>query len=88
MQDHVEAVLVWSDRGPSGAVDRWLKAHGLGVQKMKAGLLVSGPRDRFQQAFGVPPQAPANLPVPAELAPHVASIAVPAPRRREEDERA
>ena len=81
MLDHVEAVLVWSDHGPSDAVDRWLADRGFQVQKMRAGLLVSGPKERFESAFGVSLKAPARLPVPEALAPHVASIGVPAPRR-------
>jgi hypothetical protein len=79
---HVEAVLLWSEAGPSDAVREWLESRGLSVMTMRAGLLISGPQARFASAFGVDLQAPpAALPVPEDLRPHVASIAIPRLRR-------
>jgi len=81
--DYVEAVLLWSAGGPSPDVRRWLEDRGLVVTPMVTGLLVSGSRQHFQEAFGTEAasgQAPYPLPVPEALQGAVDSIVVPAPR--------
>lgn len=69
--DYVEAILTWSDTGPSPDVGAWLQAHGL---------LVAGGSSIFESAFGAPidrTATPQRLPIPAALRPHVGSIVVP-----------
>lgn len=79
---HVEMVLLWSDAGPSDAVRKWFESRGLAVLPMAAGLLISGPESRVASALSVDLKAPPQVvPVPDDLKPHVASIAVPRPRR-------
>lgn len=79
---HVEAVLHWSGAGPDDGVKRWLEARGLTVLAMQAGLLVSGPRSRLEQAFQVDlGSSPEELPLPEALRDHVASVRIPRARR-------
>jgi hypothetical protein len=83
-EERVEAVLLWSDDGPSDAVTQWLRTRGLEVLPMSAGLLVCGTRTRFEAAFDTtigPRERATTLPVPAELQHHVQSIGLPALRK-------
>jgi hypothetical protein len=83
-EDHVEAILVWSDRGPSDTVARWLTERGFAVKPMRAGLLVSGDSARFEAVFSTPlagAERPLSLPIPATLRSNVQSIGIPELRR-------
>jgi hypothetical protein len=81
---HVEAILTWSAAGPSDAVKAWLTERGFTAASMKVGLLVSGNSELFEEVFGVTRAEPGpkqvDLPIPAELRAHVASVGIP--RRR------
>jgi hypothetical protein len=82
--EYIEAILVWSDQGPSPEVESWLHAHGFETMEMAAGLLVTGTRRQFAAAFGVDPlvdERPLALPVPNELRDKVVSIMIGPPRR-------
>jgi hypothetical protein len=82
--ERVEAVVLWSDHGPSDAVTQWLRTHGLEALPMSAGLLVCGQRTQFEAAFHTvigSRDGATTLPVPAELKPHVQSIGLPALRK-------
>lgn len=82
-QNHVEIFLKWTAPGAHPEVKAWLQQHGLSARPMGPGLLVSGDRDVLARAFNVPPDhlhGPADVPIPRELAPHVASITIPKPR--------
>jgi hypothetical protein len=82
--DYIEAILVWSDQGPSPEVESWLRAHGFQTIDMAAGLLVTGTRRQFAAAFGIEPtvrESPLALPVPDELRDKVASLMIGPPRR-------
>ena len=84
---HVEAVLLWSEAGPSDAVREWFTARGLSVVPMRAGLLISGEQSLIESAFAVDlgqSPLPVSLPVPEALKPHVRSIAIPPLRRLSE----
>jgi hypothetical protein len=82
--DHVEALLVWGERGPVPEVDGWLRERGLQTLPMAAGLLVTGTVRQFASVFGIDPgrgQRAVEVPVPPELRDGVASITIPpAPR--------
>ena len=81
---YVEAILVWSDRGPAPEVESWLRDHGFQTLEMAAGLLVSGTGRQFRAAFGLDQlvaERPLALPVPDELRDKVASIMIGPPRR-------
>lgn len=81
-ENHLEAILLWSAKGPSLAVERWLSNRGLAVAPIGAGLLVSGGREVFEAAFGVSLvglDLPIDLPVPVELHDHVAAISIRRP---------
>jgi hypothetical protein len=81
-EDHVEAILLWSAKGPSPAAERWLSDRGLMVTPMRAGLLVSGGREAFEVAFGVAlagRDLPVSLPVPVPLGDNVAAISIRRP---------
>jgi hypothetical protein len=81
-EDHVEAILLWSAKGPSPAAERWLSDRGLAVTPMRAGLLVSGSREVFEAVFGVAlvgRALPVALPVPVELGDNVAAISIRRP---------
>ena len=82
--DYIESLLVWNERGASDSVRQWFVDHGFNVTPMRAGLLITGPRDRFETLFGVDlkdAEPPIQLPIPRELSPHVASFGIPRPRR-------
>jgi hypothetical protein len=82
---HVEAILLWSEAGPSDTARTWLTGRGFVVASMKAGLLVSGSSELFEEVFGVASAEagpePVELLVPAELRAHVASVGIPRRRR-------
>ncbi len=40
--DYIEAILIWSEKGPSPDVDIWFTQRGLKVAPMRQGLLISG----------------------------------------------
>jgi hypothetical protein len=77
-QRHLEVVVELKPGGDAAAVVAWLERQGLATAPLVAGLLASGDRDGVQAAFGSEPRG--TLAVPAELAEHVASIAVVPPK--------
>ena len=82
--EHVEAILIWSEAGSSEAAEQWLRGQGLALTRMTAGLLLSGRRSVFETAFGVAlggREGPVELPLPRELQGHVRSVGVPKVRR-------
>jgi hypothetical protein len=82
--DHIEAILVWSTRGPHDRVEWWLTTQGLSCAPMRAGLLVSGSRHRFEQLFGVglaDRSRPVELSPPPNYRPWIDSFTVPPLRR-------
>jgi hypothetical protein len=82
--DYFEAILIWSEKGPSTAVNDWFTKRGLKVAPMHKGLLISGEQSIFENAFQVEPLGPNRplaLPVPAEISDHVFTITVMKPRR-------
>src|SRR5262245_5450741 len=84
MPDHVEAVLIWSEKGASDKVAIWLGQHGFTVAAMRRGLLVSGDRKTFETVFKVSlnnSDGDVALPVPAAIQEAVSSITVGRLRR-------
>jgi hypothetical protein len=82
--DYIEAILIWSEKGPSTAVNAWFTKRGLKVAPMRKGLLISGEQSIFEDVFQVEPlrhERPLALPVPAELSDHVSTVTIPKPRR-------
>ncbi len=82
--DYLEAVLLWSEGGPSPRAAQYLERYGLTILPMAAGLLISGDRRQFEEAFQSDLsqiQTPFALPVPPELQTVVASIVIPGERR-------
>ena len=82
--DYIEAILIWSEKGPSTAVGDWFTERGLKVTPMRKGLLISGGQSIFEDVFQVEqlrPERPLALPVPTELSDHVSTITIPKPRR-------
>lgn len=80
---YIEAILLWTNQGPSPLAERWLQQHGLDHLPMQAGLLVTGSRAQFEAAFGVDlsqARRPISLPIPPELRGVVASIVIPVER--------
>lgn len=89
-RDYIEAILVWSENGPSPSAVEWFSKRGLTATPMRAGLLISGDRQTFDAVFSVGLQMlepPVSLPIPAELMSVVSSITIPKPRRFQESER-
>jgi len=81
--DYIELFLKWAPGANEADVESWLKQHQLSSAKMIEGLLLSGTKAAIENAFSVSLdnlQPPAELPVPSELKPHVASITLPKPR--------
>jgi hypothetical protein len=81
--DYVELFLKWAPNANADVVRHWLEQRGLAATAMKSGLLLSGTKHQLEKAFSVDFQSiepPENLPVPAELHGHVASITLPRPR--------
>jgi hypothetical protein len=81
--DYTELFLKWAPGANQAAVQTWLKQHQLSSAKMIDGLLLSGSKAAIESALSFSLdnlQLPAELPVPAELKPHVASITLPKPR--------
>lgn len=82
--DYIEALLVWNERGASGSVRQWFVDRGFNVVPMSAGLLISGPRSRFEGVLSVDLEGvepPIELPLPRQASEHVASFEIPRPRR-------
>ena len=82
--DYIEAILTWSEKGPSTAVDDWFTQRGLTVTPMRKGLLISGEQSIFEDVFKIKPppsDRPLALPVPAELSDHVSTVTIPKPRQ-------
>jgi hypothetical protein len=81
---YVEAILEWAEGGPDPRVEDWLAGQDLEVLPMRAGLLLTGSRARFEHAFGadlgqaVPP---VRLAIPDHLREAVASVTIPEPRK-------
>lgn len=70
--------------GEAPWVAEWLRDRGLGVVRMRQGLLVTGDREVFASAFGVDMAdlaGPAELPVPEPLAGVVAAISLAGPKQ-------
>jgi len=81
--DYIELFLKWTASGEHPQVITWLKNHGFQALQMKQGLLIAGSRRQIETAFSVSledRQPPIELPIPAEMLPHVASITMPRPR--------
>ena len=81
-QEYFEAILIWTQSGPSPAVAQWMAERGLQTRSMRQGLLISGERATFEFAFQVEldlESLPLSLPVPDELREAVASITIPKP---------
>ena len=79
-QEYFEAILIWTQNGPSPTVNQWLADRGLQAMSMRRGLLISGDGQRFEAAFQVAlgsQSLPAVLPIPPELIDVVSSITVP-----------
>ena len=82
--DYIESLWVWNERGPSELVRQWFVDRGFEVAPMRAGLLISGPRARFQTVLSVDledAEPPIQLPIPREVREYVASFGIPRPRR-------
>jgi hypothetical protein len=82
--DYIESLLVWNERGPSDSVRQWYVDRGFDVTPMRAGLLITGPKARFETALDVDlkdAEPPIQLPIPREVSEHVASFGIPRPRR-------
>lgn len=81
-QQYFEAILVWTEGGPSAQVNQWLADRGLQAVPMRQGLLISGDRQHFEAAFQVRLESqalPATVPIPPELRDNVSSMTVPKP---------
>ena len=81
--DYVELFLKWAAGGEVPQVKAWLETNGLSTMRMKHGLLITGGFQKVENVFGVSlknKQPPIELPIPQELAPHVAAITLPRPR--------
>ncbi len=81
---YIEAILVWSDKGPSVAVKDWFIKQKLMVTSMRNGLLISGEQSVFENLFQLKPlpsEKPFELPKPDELGEYVTSITIPKPRK-------
>jgi len=81
--DYVELFLKWTADGEAPQVQTWLEKNGLSTMRMKHGLLITGSLQQIETVFGVSlknKQPPIELPIPQELAVHVAAITLPRPR--------
>jgi hypothetical protein len=81
---YIESLLVWNERGASEWVRQWFVDHGFDVKPMQAGLLIAGPRAKFETVLSVDledAEPPIQLPIPHEVREHVASFEIPRPRR-------
>lgn len=80
MENFIEAILLWNERGPNEQVNHWLEDHGLSVIPMSGGLLITGTYETFEAAFAVDlanADLPFQLPVPPSWPEHVATIGIP-----------
>jgi len=78
--DYIEAILIWSPRGLKSSVEKWFASRSLQTIPMRSGLLVTGNRIAFEEAFGIrlsDMEPPVNLPVPSDLTEAVSSIVIP-----------
>ncbi len=83
-QDYIEALLVWNERGSSDSARQWFVDRGFDVTPMRAGLLIAGPKTRFENSLEVDlkdAEPPIQLPIPREISQHVTSFGIPRPRR-------
>lgn len=81
-QEYLEAILVWTENGPSPVANQWLVDHGLQATPMRRGLLISGDCQHFEAAFQVDLKSlalPLAVSIPSELHDIVSSITVPKP---------
>lgn len=78
----VEGVATWAV-APSEATAIWFRDRGFTVASMKVGLLISAPRETFEQVFNVNLTAklPLAIRVPEALRQEIASITIPVPRK-------
>ena len=78
---HVEAIVVTREpRAPQA--ERWFAQRGLQSRSMRAGLLLTGARAAFEEAFGTDlgdVEPPIRIEVPPELRGLVLSITIPPP---------
>jgi hypothetical protein len=82
--DYIESLLVWNERGASDSVRQWFVDRGFDVTPMRAGLLIAGPKAKFETVLGVDlkdAEPPIQLPIPPEVSQHAASFGIPRPRR-------
>jgi hypothetical protein len=82
--EFIEALMFWNENGSSNSVDLWLQQQGLTTMPMTAGILISGTRSQFEMVFAVDlkqSEPPLELPVPTEIAAHVATIEIPSYRQ-------
>jgi hypothetical protein len=81
---HIEALLLWNERGDSDSVRQWFVDRGFDVTPMRAGLLIAGTKAQFETVLAVDlkdAEPPIQLPIPREITQHVASFGIPRPRR-------
>ena len=76
---HVELALELRPGADRGAVERWLRGHGLDVLPLVSGLLATGDASAARAAFGAEPAG--DLPVPRELGAHVESVVAVPPKQ-------
>lgn len=82
--DYIESLLVWNERGASDSIRQWFGDRGFEVAPMRAGLLIAGPKARFETVLDVDlkdAEPPIQLPIPREISQHVAAFGIPRPRR-------
>jgi hypothetical protein len=80
---YVELFLKWTEGGENREAKAWLENNGLSTLPMKHGLLLTGSRSQIEKTFSISlenVQPPLELPIPAELTRHFASIILPRPR--------
>ena len=78
--NYIEAILVWNQQGASEAVQQWFVERGFDVTPMRAGLLIAGPKARFETVLAVDLtdlEPPIQLPIPHDISAHVASFSIP-----------
>jgi hypothetical protein len=77
-RQHVEIVAELKPGADPAPVARWFEERGLDTLPLVVGVLVTGDADALRAALRAEPTG--TLPIPDELAEHVASIAVVPPK--------
>lgn len=78
--NYIEAIVAWSDKGPSSIVTNWLSEYSMSFSPMRNGLLISGSQELFEAAFHVDlsgSKRPLSLPIPDKLKDFISSIVIP-----------